>query len=459
MNFPTPQHLLQYASSPSPSKATFRDASQDLSDERQWEKFDELFDKVFAPARPVAGPTNAGASGVESGHKKSKSLPGRFVADGGNSSSDDAAGDFSGAWKDALSRTRKTVTTTTKRRIIRHTPPALEMPASPTTPAHHRFPKTPYPNSDGEDSSDDNMPSTPTPMPSSAPRIISTSPEGLSSNLVSSSSSPSKQVVRFKPQPQKSKLEMDQPVWATATFDMPIGLPTSDIHVGYSMQYGAEKATVSWQHVTVEEIVEDGKLVREKKERKYHRTLPLPRGTKFDTVKAFLQDGVLTLAYPSRPGLNPSTVRPIEVLHLGPTTESSTAQRSSVALIPHGLEGTIQNLDRQMDTYERSDLLDAALDCMPLQDLHVTAERLVESKEVPGYEDGLADALVKWFKTWFKWADPIKCPLCDGETTFNGMGTPNAEEGLGGAGRIELHCCTRENMPNCTGLYRFPRYK
>lgn len=65
----------------------------------------------------------------------------------------------------------------------------------------------------------------------------------------------------------------------TATFDMPAGLPKGDMHVAYSMEYGAEKATVSWKHVTIEEIVEGGKLIRERKERRYHRTLPLPRGT------------------------------------------------------------------------------------------------------------------------------------------------------------------------------------
>ncbi|KAG9005084.1 peptide-N4-(N-acetyl-beta- glucosaminyl)asparagine amidase [Tulasnella sp. JGI-2019a] len=133
----------------------------------------------------------------------------------------------------------------------------------------------------------------------------------------------------------------------------------------------------------------------------------------------------------------------------------SSAQRS---VAPHKLAGIIQSLDRQMDMYERSDLLDLALDCIPLQDLHTTAERLVESKEVPGFEDGLADALVKWFKTWFKWADPIKCPLCSGKTNFASMGTPDAEESLGGAGRIELHRCAGETQPNCTGLFRFPRY-
>lgn len=64
---------------------------------------------------------------------------------------------------------------------------------------------------------------------------------------------------------------------------MPAGLAKDDIHVGFSTAYGAEKVTVSWQHVDVTELVEDGKLVRETKERKYHRTLPLPKGTQVRT--------------------------------------------------------------------------------------------------------------------------------------------------------------------------------
>lgn len=68
--------------------------------------------------------------------------------------------------------------------------------------------------------------------------------------------------------------------WVTTTFDMPEGLTKNDIRVSFTTTYGAEKITVSWQHVEIEEFVEAGKLVREKKERKYHRTLPLPKGIK-----------------------------------------------------------------------------------------------------------------------------------------------------------------------------------
>lgn len=81
--------------------------------------------------------------------------------------------------------------------------------------------------------------------------------------------------------------------WVTTTFDMPEGLSKNDIRVSFGTTYGAEKITVSWQHIDVEEFVEGGKLVREKKERKYHRTLPLPKGIKvielsLGTVVSFL---------------------------------------------------------------------------------------------------------------------------------------------------------------------------
>jgi len=319
MNFPTPQQFLHFASSPSPTVTSFRDAPQDLSDERQWEKFDDLFDQVFAPAQTDPQYTSRRKAHETQKAKQRKAFPGfpgGFIADGspqsGNSSADDMVDDFSGAWKDALKRTQKTVTTTTQRRIIRHTPPKTEMP---TPPPRSRYPKTPYPNSDDEPgSSDSDMPGTPAPMPSGLARQLA-APQHPPSNLNSSPPpSASSQVVKFRP--QKPKAQPKEPEWVTATFDMPVGLSKNDIQVDYSMAYGAEKATVSWQHITTEEIVENGRLIREKKERRYHRSLPLPRGTKFENVKAFLQDGVLTLVYPSRPGADLAAPKAIEVLQL-----------------------------------------------------------------------------------------------------------------------------------------------
>ena len=66
--------------------------------------------------------------------------------------------------------------------------------------------------------------------------------------------------------------------WDTATFEMPPGLTREDVHVGFSDSWSAERITVSWQYITTEQFVEDGKLIREKRLRNYHRTLPLPKG-------------------------------------------------------------------------------------------------------------------------------------------------------------------------------------
>ncbi|KAG8923254.1 peptide-N4-(N-acetyl-beta- glucosaminyl)asparagine amidase [Tulasnella sp. 418] len=123
----------------------------------------------------------------------------------------------------------------------------------------------------------------------------------------------------------------------------------------------------------------------------------------------------------------------------------------------HGLHDTIHRLDADMDTYERSDLQDLALqDCIPLEQLHSQAEEILKSSPSLGFEDALAEALVKWFKKdFFKWADPIICPRCEGKTTMRGMVEPTAEEREKGGGRVELHKCDNEG---CGGVFRFARY-
>lgn len=76
-------------------------------------------------------------------------------------------------------------------------------------------------------------------------------------------------------------------------FDMQ-GIKKSDVHVSYQN----DKVVVSWESVTVEDKMEDGKIVRERREKKFVRTLPLPEGTKFDQVKASMDGRHLNLTYP-----------------------------------------------------------------------------------------------------------------------------------------------------------------
>lgn len=95
-----------------------------------------------------------------------------------------------------------------------------------------------------------------------------------------------------------------------------------------------------------------------------------------------------------------------------------------------------------------------ALNDIPLQDLHAEAE--LKQPDL-AYEDALADALVQWFKpNYFAWADPIKCPECQGPTKAQGMVAPSVDDLAGGASRVELHVCNRS--PGCGGSFRFPRF-
>lgn len=93
-----------------------------------------------------------------------------------------------------------------------------------------------------------------------------------------------------------------------------------------------------------------------------------------------------------------------------------------------------------------------------LEPLRGRAERL-DSNDMSGLppDAGEVDRLVlvvaRWFKhEYFRWVDPIKCPLCGGDTRGSAV-APTDEERRDGAGRCELHTCVK-----CGGSDRFPRY-
>lgn len=60
-----------------------------------------------------------------------------------------------------------------------------------------------------------------------------------------------------------------------AFFDVP-GLTKHDLHVSFQRNC----LVVSWDLVQVSEKEEDGRIVRERIERSYNRTIPMPDGTR-----------------------------------------------------------------------------------------------------------------------------------------------------------------------------------
>lgn len=113
---------------------------------------------------------------------------------------------------------------------------------------------------------------------------------------------------------------------------------------------------------------------------------------------------------------------------------------------------------QEIQRYEDPHLQELALSVLPFDDLN---ERAVRIKDAEGlmYQDALAQALVEWAKKdFFKWADPVKCSLCGGETEGIAGGSPTTEERSFGASRVELYRCI-DSQSNCHGhITRFPRY-
>lgn len=123
-------------------------------------------------------------------------------------------------------------------------------------------------------------------------------------------------------------------------------------------------------------------------------------------------------------------------------------------------EGLVWGLNRNMDMYERHELLDKAMIEIPFQELHEKAEQLTTSSPSNpsplAFEDALAEVLVQWYKhTYMRWVNSLPCTVCSGPTSVIGAAPPTAEERAGKANTVELHKC---QDPGCAAVRRFPRY-
>lgn len=137
----------------------------------------------------------------------------------------------------------------------------------------------------------------------------------------------------------------------------------------------------------------------------------------------------------------------------GNARKNPTLRQSNPWILQH-----IDGVFREIQRYESQRLQELALEVIPFETLNTQAARIQAEKGLE-YQDALVQALVEWAKKDFlKWADPIKCSTCGGNTEGVAGGTPTDEERSHGAGRVELYRCINDNAL-CKGhITRFPRY-
>jgi len=93
--------------------------------------------------------------------------------------------------------------------------------------------------------------------------------------------------------PRMDVHEDSQANTVTATFELP-GLRKEDVDI--SVQNNT--LIVSGESKLSSERTEEGYTVRERRYGKFSRSLPLPQGTQPQSIKASMQDGVLTVTFP-----------------------------------------------------------------------------------------------------------------------------------------------------------------
>lgn len=135
---------------------------------------------------------------------------------------------------------------------------------------------------------------------------------------------------------------------------------------------------------------------------------------------------------------------------------SGDLSRVSLANLQHPFLSTLSRLAEEIYRYEDRELLDSAMDVIPMAELFDKAEAALPSYSTLALDDVLVMELAKWFKgSFMKWVNVVPCQSCpDGGKTHsieNGLVTD--QERLDGAGRVEMSECDI-----CGTKSRFPRY-
>ncbi|KAH6642296.1 hypothetical protein C7974DRAFT_408862 [Boeremia exigua] len=130
-------------------------------------------------------------------------------------------------------------------------------------------------------------------------------------------------------------------------------------------------------------------------------------------------------------------------------------------------ERLLHSLSNTPIRWEDPQLLDEALQHLPLELLYEEAEKEADSFEAVAsdltlkpcwsYQDCVIRALMRWFKrSFFSWVSNPPCEVCHGPTTAIGLAAPTTEEVSQGAQQVEVYSCRNEVSHDTV---RFPRYQ
>ncbi|XP_054719561.1 peptide-N(4)-(N-acetyl-beta-glucosaminyl)asparagine amidase-like [Uloborus diversus] len=118
----------------------------------------------------------------------------------------------------------------------------------------------------------------------------------------------------------------------------------------------------------------------------------------------------------------------------------------------------LRSKSKLVQTYENLNLLQYAVDLIPVEELNIKASLKLSLIEVEENDVTLEDVLIlellSWFKnTFFKWVDIPKCESCGQLPEKRGIVPAIESEAVWGAIRVECYFC-----PRCERTIRFPRY-
>ncbi|KAG0259091.1 peptide-N4-(N-acetyl-beta- glucosaminyl)asparagine amidase [Mortierella polycephala] len=155
----------------------------------------------------------------------------------------------------------------------------------------------------------------------------------------------------------------------------------------------------------------------------------------------------------AQPG--PSQETPVVTASKAQGDQDPFASVPEPSIFEMSFASTFARVNASVLAYENRELLDMAIDQMPIARFFEEAEAMAKEYPDDSIDDVVIRRLLHWFKNeYFTWVNAPPCVNCQGGTVGIGGVTPTAQESQDGAGVVETYRCTQ----TCSVITRFPRY-